>query len=94
MALKKTMMATVVGSVAGAAAVLLKDTENRERLGRYVREVYARMTHRTANDKREDLKLKVGHPDPNDYADNKMVNEGALTSVQYYNERQQKEASS
>jgi hypothetical protein len=30
-----------------------------------------------------------GHPDPHDVADNKMVNEGAMTSVQYYNEEVQ-----
>ena len=30
-----------------------------------------------------------GHPDPHDVTDNKMVNEGAMTSVQYYNEEVQ-----
>lgn len=29
---------------------------------------------------------KVGHPDPYDIQDNKMVSEGAQTSVQYYNQ--------
>lgn len=28
----------------------------------------------------------VGHPDPYDIQDNKMVSEGAQTSVQYYNQ--------
>lgn len=31
----------------------------------------------------------AGHPDPHDLQDNKMVDEGAMTSVQYYNEEVQ-----
>ena len=31
----------------------------------------------------------AGHPDPHDIQDNKMVDEGAMTSVQYYNEEVQ-----
>ena len=31
----------------------------------------------------------TGNPDPQDTQDNKMVSEGALTSVQYYNEEVQ-----
>lgn len=37
---------------------------------------------------RSDL-TKAGNPDPQDIPDNKMVNEGAMTSVQYYNEEVQ-----
>lgn len=32
---------------------------------------------------------KTGHSDPNDPDDNRMVEEGAMTSVQYYNENVQ-----
>jgi len=32
------------------------------------------------------LMTKTGHSDPNDPDDNRMVEEGAMTSVQYYNE--------
>ncbi|GGA39796.1 hypothetical protein [Psychrobacillus lasiicapitis] len=31
----------------------------------------------------------AGNPDPQDIQDNKMVSEGAMTSVQYYNEEVQ-----
>lgn len=31
----------------------------------------------------------AGHPDPQNIPDNKMVDEGAMTSVQYYNEEVQ-----
>jgi hypothetical protein len=31
----------------------------------------------------------AGHPDPHNIPDNKMVDEGAMTSVQYYNEEVQ-----
>lgn len=34
---------------------------------------------------RTDL-TETGHPDPHDIPDNNMVDEGAMTSVQYYNE--------
>lgn len=36
----------------------------------------------------------AGHPDPHDIPDNKMVDEGAMTSVQYYNEEVQGKKSS
>lgn len=32
---------------------------------------------------------KAGHPDPYDIGDNRMVEEGAMFSVQYYNEKEQ-----
>lgn len=37
---------------------------------------------------RSDL-TSTGHPDPYDMDDNNMVGEGAMTSVQYYNEEVQ-----
>lgn len=36
---------------------------------------------------------KTGHPDPYDTQDNKMVSEGAQTSVHYYNQEVQDETS-
>lgn len=36
-----------------------------------------------------DEKTKTGHPDPYDVPDNKMVSEGAQTSVHYYNQEVQ-----
>lgn len=38
-----------------------------------------------------DAETKVGHPDPYDTQDNKMVSEGAQTSVHYYNQEVQDE---
>jgi hypothetical protein len=32
---------------------------------------------------------KAGHPDPLDVGDNKMVDEGAMYSVNYYNDKKQ-----
>ncbi|WP_277584717.1 hypothetical protein [Psychrobacillus antarcticus] len=40
------------------------------------------------NHQKSDL-TTAGHPDPHDIPDNNMVDEGALTSVQYYNEEVQ-----
>ena len=89
MALKKTLLATAVASAAGAATVLLRNGETRERAGRAVRDTYAKITRQMGNDNKKENQLKIGHPHPYDYEDNKMVNEGALTSVQHYNEKQQ-----
>lgn len=35
------------------------------------------------------LLKKAGHPDPHDIPDNRMVDEGALFSVNYYNHKEQ-----
>lgn len=35
------------------------------------------------------LPIEVGQPDPYDFEDSNMVNEGAIYSVQYYNEKEQ-----
>ncbi|WP_368929709.1 hypothetical protein [Bacillus pumilus] len=37
----------------------------------------------------EKIPEKAGHPDPLDIQDNKMVDEGAMTSVHYFNEARQ-----
>jgi hypothetical protein len=34
-----------------------------------------------------DLLMKVGHPDPYDMEDNRMVDEGAIFGVHYYNQK-------
>ncbi|MFI8574158.1 hypothetical protein ACIGEL_00490 [Rossellomorea aquimaris] len=40
--------------------------------------------------RKEDLPVeKGGNPDPGNIEDNSMVSEGAMTSVQYYNEKKQ-----
>lgn len=39
----------------------------------------------------EDLLQKAGNPDPYDIGDNKMVDEGALYSVDYYNREEQQQ---
>lgn len=36
---------------------------------------------------KEDLLSKAGNPAPDDIGDNNMVNEGAMYSVNYYNEK-------
>ncbi len=86
------MIVTVVGGAAGVAAVLLKNEEQRARLGRMWRQWYAKLTKRTASENREERQLKIGLSHPYDFEDNRMVSEGALTSIQYYNKVQENEA--
>jgi hypothetical protein len=35
----------------------------------------------------DSLLEKAGHPDPHDIGDNRMVDEGAMFSINYYNEK-------
>ncbi|MCM3715169.1 hypothetical protein [Halalkalibacter oceani] len=93
MAMKKTLMATAVASAAGAATVLLRNPDTREKAKRAALETYSKLTGRTAENTKQEKQTKLGHSHPHDYADNKMVNEGAMTSVQYYNEKQQQQQS-
>ncbi|WP_100373557.1 hypothetical protein [Bacillus sp. FJAT-45037] len=88
MGIKGTIFTTVVAGVASAATVILSDNERRERTKRKVKEMYSNMTKNKASQTNQDPSLEIGHPDPYDVEDNKMVGEGALYSVQHYNKKQ------
>lgn len=75
-----------------ASASFLSSKKNRHR----VKDVYTKVRDKWITradgsvDKADfDLIEKAGHPDPHDIGDNKMVDEGAMYSVEYYNEAQQ-----
>ncbi|WP_368503734.1 hypothetical protein AB3N04_16420 [Alkalihalophilus sp. As8PL] len=86
---KRTLVATVVAGVASATTVLLRDEERREKAKRQFKQMYTKVTNQRAEESPGQPQVKAGHPDPYDIEDNEMVNEGALTSVQKYNEKQQ-----
>jgi hypothetical protein len=46
------------------------------------------MWHGNSGEECNDLLEKSGHPDPYDFEDNRMVDEGAMFSVNYYNKEQ------
>ncbi|MBM7652652.1 hypothetical protein [Neobacillus cucumis] len=74
----------------GASAVLwLRHKTNRIKAETLLRE-WKRKIFPTVYQKSEQLPIhKGGHPHPHDIEDNKMVDEGAMYSVQFYNEKLQ-----
>jgi hypothetical protein len=80
-------MTKIAGLAGAAAAAYLSKSENREKLKGQLGGMVQRLKSSQSNG--QSVEKKWGKPS-ND-ADSKMVNEGAMTSVQYYNERQDKE---
>ncbi len=81
------MIASVV-AIAGTTTVLLGKKGMRAKVKQTIHETYQKVTGKGEKDEKE-KQLKIGYSHPHDYEDNKMVGEGALTSVQYYNKKQQ-----
>ncbi|MCA1053899.1 hypothetical protein LCM10_02785 [Rossellomorea aquimaris] len=78
----------VVGATltAGSVGWFLSSKEKRNHLHNMKQGLVTKFKKRKA----EDLPVeKGGHPDPHNIEDNSMVSEGAMTSVQYYNEKKQ-----
>ena len=78
--------------VAGAMGIktLLADEDKKDRiLGRFegVKEKAVSWWNRNKLEDCADTLEKAGHPDPHDIPDNKMVDEGAQYSVQYYSQK-------
>lgn len=59
---------------------------NKEKISQYVDRAKAEIRGETKEDEDAHLRSKVGHSDPEDLQDNRMVDEGAQFSVNYYNE--------
>jgi len=77
---------------AGASAFLwLSSKENRVKAKDTLNHWKKKWTGSETGSKFEAFPLeKAGHPDPYDIEDNKMVSEGAMYAVQYYNEEKEK----
>lgn len=87
MAKNKSLL--LAGLAAGAYAYFSKK-ENREKAVVAFNNTKSKVNAYIDSQKhqRSDL-TAAGHPDPYDTSDNNMVDEGALTSVQYYNDEVQ-----
>lgn len=87
MAKNKSLL--LAGLAAGAYAYFSKK-ENREKAVVAFNNTKSKVNAYIDSQKhqRSDL-TTAGHPDPYDTSDNNMVDEGALTSVQYYNDEVQ-----
>ncbi|MED3561441.1 hypothetical protein [Bacillus xiapuensis] len=80
-------MASLVAAGIGASAMWLSNKPNRIKAESLLRE-WKRKVFPTVFEKSEQLPIhKGGHPHPHDLEDNKMVDEGAMYSVKFYNEK-------
>lgn len=85
-----TSRSLLFSALAAGAYVYFTKPENREKamvtFNNLKTKANSYMQHQNA---KPSLMTKTGHSDPNDPDDNRMVEEGAMTSVQYYNEEYQ-----
>lgn len=74
---------------AGAYAYFSKE-ENREKAQVAFQNMKTKVdSFLTSQKYKKDEDTNIGHPDPHDLDDNEMVSEGAQTSVQYYEQREE-----
>ncbi|AZU64569.1 hypothetical protein [Neobacillus mesonae] len=82
-------MGSLLAVGVGASAVWLSNKPNRIKAETFLRDL-KRKVMPTVYEKSEKLPIeKGGHPHPHDVEDNKMVDEGAMYSVKFYNEKMQ-----
>lgn len=75
----------ILAGVGVTSLLLLAKKENREKLQTFTHKMKSYLPTNEENQ----YDLKAGHPDPQDTRDNEMVSEGAMTSVNYYNNQQE-----
>ncbi len=89
MARKRTNNLLLATIAAGAYAYFSKK-ENRDKAQVAFKNMKTKVdSFMDAQKMNRSSETKVGHPDPYDEQDNKMVSEGAQTSVHYYNQEVQ-----
>jgi hypothetical protein len=78
----------IAGAVGLTGAGLLAYKPNREKMVSYSKKFKNKIV--PLKYRKTDLPIeKAGNPDPKDIEDNKMVDEGAVYSVDYYNKKMQ-----
>ncbi|MGG3561239.1 hypothetical protein ABES03_06515 [Neobacillus rhizosphaerae] len=81
------MKSLVAVGIGASAAMWLSSKPNRVKAETVLRE-WKRKVKPTVFEKAEQLPIEKGaHPHPLDVEDNNMVSEGAMYSVQFYNEK-------
>ncbi|AMA50929.1 MULTISPECIES: hypothetical protein [Bacillus] len=82
---QKLLLSGLAVSTVGITSYLLKDPSNRQKAREFIHSMKMKMT------KQPDMDTfpvdKAGHPHPEDIEDNKMVSEGSMYPVQYYDEK-------
>lgn len=89
---KKRFM--LIGGLVTFAMVYLNKIENREKAKTTMKNTKTKVSSYMDSQKHKPTQMtKAGFSDPHDPDDNRMVEEGAMTSVQYYNENVQDKTS-
>lgn len=88
---KKAFFTTFTLSTVGVTTYLLTNKQRRKRVLDSIKNLYEQIQfpNRNKMDSNQELQTKIGHPHPRDEGDNNMVSEGAMYSVQYYNEKKE-----
>ncbi|WP_370627094.1 hypothetical protein [Psychrobacillus sp. INOP01] len=80
----------IIGAATALAAVYFTNKNNKAQLKTAVKNSKTKIDSMVASKNTKPSQMtKTGYSDPNDPDDNRMVEEGAMTSVQYYNENVQ-----
>lgn len=80
----------LIGAAAALAAVYFTSQNNKAQLKTAVKNSKTKLDSMMSSQSTKPSHMtKTGFSDPNDPDDNRMVEEGAMTSVQYYNENVQ-----
>ncbi|QKS71791.1 hypothetical protein FLK61_34530 [Paenalkalicoccus suaedae] len=89
--LNKFTTSALAATAVAAASYFLGKEENRTKIKQEFNRVKAQLVHQTKEDTDKAYEEKVGFSDPYDIQDNSMVDEGAVYSVNYYNEHKKDE---
>lgn len=85
---KKNKNGLLLATIAAGAYAYFSKKENRDKAQVAINNMKTKVNSFMQTQKMNRMpETKVGHPDPYDIPDNKMVSEGAQTSVHYYNQK-------
>ena len=88
--LKGNKRTLLIGGLAAFAIVYFNKLENREKAKTQMKNTKTKVSSYMESQKHKpSLMTKTAFSDPQDPDDNRMIEEGAMTSIQYYNENVQ-----
>ena len=77
----------LLGGIAALAYMYFKKPENKEKAKVSLKNTQTKVSsYMDSRNVKPTMQTKAGHSDPNDPDDNRMVEEGSMYSVQYYND--------
>ncbi|MFN2746370.1 hypothetical protein ACINLE_14190 [Bacillus sp. z60-18] len=74
--------------IAGVTVYMLKDQANRQKLKAYIENAKEKIPYFSGKQEKTSFPVeKAGNPSPQDIEDNKMVSEGSMYPVHYYDQK-------